>query len=285
MNTKGLRSYTDRSNIDIRQSYQYRVIALNTVGGVSIVGFPTMTAKSAYTPSATTVLSPAPPTNLSASLQAGPQVRLRWTDNANNETGYVIERSVNGGAFSILANRPANTTTYTDAAVTLGNTYAYRVAATGSVQSPYSNTVTVLVALPAAPTNLQAFPVQINNNNQRVTLTWVDNATNETGFTIQWSTDVNFTTISGTLNPGANATTALTGNIARQVWFFRIRANNGIGFLQLDNDWWDSKPVGDDDGSSKITAGFPQQLRFRAEWLGWPSWEPPDQHGCSDGRQ
>ena len=71
--------------------------------------------------------------------------------------------------------------------------------------------------------------MRINNNNQRVTLSWVDNATNETGFTIQWSANVDFTTISGTLNPGANATTALTGNIARQVWYFRIRANNGIG--------------------------------------------------------
>ncbi len=229
VNTKGLRSYIDVNNIDIRQSYQYRVIALNTVGGVSTGGFPAVTVKSAYTAVATTILSPAAPTNLSATLQAGPQVRLTWTDNANIETGFVIERSVNGGAFSTLANPAANATTYTDTAVTLGETYAYRVAATGALQSLFSNTVTVLIAIPAAPTNLQAIPVRINNNRQRVTLTWVDNATNESGFTIQWSANVDFTTISGTLNPGANATTALTGNIARQVWYFRIRANNGIG--------------------------------------------------------
>ena len=27
-------------------------------------------------------------------MQAGPQVTLTWTDNANNETGFVVERAV-----------------------------------------------------------------------------------------------------------------------------------------------------------------------------------------------
>jgi hypothetical protein len=88
--------------------------------------------------------------------------------------------------------------------------------------------VPVLVDVPPAPSNLNAFPVR-SGNNERVTLTWLDNSNNETGFTIQWSTSAAFTTIAGTLNPGVNLTTATTGNIARQAWYFRIRANNVLG--------------------------------------------------------
>ncbi len=36
--------------------------------------------------------APAAPTNLTATAQAGPQVSLTWRDNANNETGFVVER-------------------------------------------------------------------------------------------------------------------------------------------------------------------------------------------------
>jgi len=64
---------------------------------------------------------------------------------------------------------------------------------------------------------------------ERMMLSWVDNSNNETSFTIQWSSDPNFTTIDGSLTAGANSTTAVTGNIARQVWYFRIQANNVLG--------------------------------------------------------
>jgi FtsP/CotA-like multicopper oxidase with cupredoxin domain len=206
-------------------TYTYRVAAVNAVG------------LSPYSNTAQVVVpgAPAAPTNLTAIILTAPvRVQLTWRDNATNETGFVIERSVNGGAFIVLATLAPRTNvgnvTYNDSTVLAGNSYTYRVAAlNGTIQSAYSNIVTVTVSVPLAPSNLQAFPVLISTTSQRVALTWVDNSTNETGFTIQWSADVNFTTISGTLNRGANATTAITGNIARQVWFFRIRADNAIG--------------------------------------------------------
>ncbi len=146
----------------------------------------------------------------------------------------MIERAANGGAFALLTTAPAHANTgnvtYTDTTVVLGNSYTYRVAAaTNNGTSVFSNTVTANVFLPADPSNLTAFPPILAGNNQRVMLSWADKSNNESGFTIQWSTSSAFTTIGGSANVGANGTAYVTGNIARQAWYFRIRANNVLG--------------------------------------------------------
>ncbi|RPJ32696.1 MAG: hypothetical protein EHM35_11225, partial [Planctomycetaceae bacterium] len=227
-NTTGLRSYSD-TTVDPRLVYQYRVVALNTVGDTydyadpainEIVsgGFPSVTVKSAYSNVADVVVAPAAPTNLAATLQTGPSVRLSFRDNATDETGFVIERAVNGGAFAQIATAPARSNTgnvtYLDTTVALGNTYAYRVAAidSNSVTSEYSNMVTITVAVPAAPSNLAVMAIRVGSS-ERATLTWTDNANNETGFTIQRSASSSFTTTS-TYPVGANAQSYTTGNIA-----------------------------------------------------------------------
>src|SRR6185436_14218330 len=46
--------------------------------------------------------APAAPTTLTATLQAGPQIRLTWRDNATNEAGFVIQRSTDGVNFARL---------------------------------------------------------------------------------------------------------------------------------------------------------------------------------------
>src|SRR5207253_1053764 len=42
------------------------------------------------------------PSNLSATAVSSTQINLGWTDNATNETGFEIERSVGGGSFNSL---------------------------------------------------------------------------------------------------------------------------------------------------------------------------------------
>ncbi|MEM8872805.1 MAG: kelch repeat-containing protein [Planctomycetota bacterium] len=88
------------------------------------------------------VTQPATPTALAASLD-GNQVILSWNDNATNETGYQIERSTNGGPFSLLTSAPANSSTYVDLTTTSATTYQYRVRAINSAgASAFSNVVT-----------------------------------------------------------------------------------------------------------------------------------------------
>ena len=115
-----------------------------TLGLRRISGFPTMSADSVSNTAGpihvgTAPAGPAAPTNLTATLQAGPQVSLTWRDNATNETGFVVERCTGSGAAATSPRspwrRPRNNTgnvTYVDTTVTAGNSYLYRVAAVNS---------------------------------------------------------------------------------------------------------------------------------------------------------
>jgi hypothetical protein len=227
------------------RAYAYRVIASNTVGDTAVyaapsIGFPneTMVSDPSNTVMVGTVpaTTPAAPTNLSAAFQTGPQIALTWTDNATNETGFVIERALDGVNFSVLVSvGPRNNTgsvSYIDTNVAPGNTYTYRVAAINAAgPSAYSNLASATIpAPPAAPSPVLATAVRINNRSARVTLTWA-NVANETGYEIQRSTSPDFTANLVIVNNiGADVTTYTTGNLPRfTAFYFRVRAVNGAG--------------------------------------------------------
>ncbi|MDX9868209.1 MAG: Calx-beta domain-containing protein, partial [Kiritimatiellia bacterium] len=56
-------------------------------------------------------------------------VELTWQDGGATETGFELERSVNGGAFGLLQTLPAGTTAFTDDATQPDTHYTYRVRA------------------------------------------------------------------------------------------------------------------------------------------------------------
>ena len=91
--------------------------------------------------------APAAPSNLAATAVSASQVNLTCTDNANNETGFVVQRSADGGkTWVTIATRPADTTAYTDTSVSTGTTYYYRVFAFNDLgDSDFSNVVSVRV--------------------------------------------------------------------------------------------------------------------------------------------
>jgi len=93
------------------------------------------------------MLSPvAAPSNLTAAAEAGGIV-LKWNDNSNNETGFIIERKDGGSGWGQLDYVAANVTTYKDTNVQDGKTYSYKVNATApSTASGYSNEVTATMA-------------------------------------------------------------------------------------------------------------------------------------------
>ena len=235
----GSTTYTDPIG-NTNQAFYYRLFASNTVGDSATPGFPTMTADSPFTAPVLVGQAappPAAPTNLTAVLKAGPQVLLTWRDNAANETGFVIERQVGGGAFSVLANVGPRTgtgnvtVTYTDTTVTPGNTYGYRVAAVNAGgMSNYSNTATVnLPTSPAAPTNVIATATRQTAHSARVRLSWTDTV-GETGYTIQRATDAAFTANVVTNTTVANTTGFIVNNLAsNRPYYFRVRAFNGGG--------------------------------------------------------
>lgn len=111
------------TGLSANTEYFYKVETFNNFG-----------AKQSNTANATTtgvVINPAnAPTNLTITSQTVTAINLTWTDASTDETDFIVQRSVgNNTNFTDLAVRPANSTTYTDNAVTIGNTYFYRVCA------------------------------------------------------------------------------------------------------------------------------------------------------------
>lgn len=230
-NDKGARSLID-STYRRSMSVEYRVIAQNTVGYAGSGGaFKTVTTQG-ISDAKTVVLTP---TNLTATAQAGPQVGLAWTDNATNETGFTVQRSTNGGPFGVISLAPARSNTggvtFVDTGVVLGNTYDYRVAATApSNSSAPSNVATVIVDVPAAATDVVAANGANQGSSRRVVITWTDNATNETGFTLQRATNASFTAGVTNVTIGANVQSYTAGSLSRGTdYYFRIRVDNALG--------------------------------------------------------
>jgi FtsP/CotA-like multicopper oxidase with cupredoxin domain len=224
-------------------SFFYRVFARNTVGDPTIyaVGppdttFPTVFLDSDFSNIATTSLGA--PTNLTATLVASSQVLLTWIDTATNETGFLVERSTNGGAYAqiTVAGPKTNTgtVTFTDTTADPGFTYQYRVAAIIEIPgfmitSAYATSAPLTVAVPTAPSNLRATATR-QGNTASVTLTWQDNSNNEGGFTVQRATNSAFTTGLVSSTTAANTTALQIGSLARLTnYYFRIRAYNLVG--------------------------------------------------------
>jgi FtsP/CotA-like multicopper oxidase with cupredoxin domain len=228
---KQTRSLTDATS-NASTAYLYRVAAQNTVGyGAE---FPTLTVQSLS--DTLGVNPPAAPTTLTGVLQAGPQIALTWRDNSTSETSFLLQRSTDGVNFNYSVSVPAKantgTVTYNDTNITTGVTYTYRVAAVNIAgTSIFSNLAAVAVPVaPAAPSNFTAANGSNGAGNSRsVVLTWTDNSNNESGFTIQRSTNATFTGNGvNTVTVGANVTTLTQTGLSRNTqYWYRIRANNG----------------------------------------------------------
>ena len=232
--------------------YWYRVFANGgVIGDTQIypnsIGFPTMVADSVTAPLEVLVGAapgtPIAPTNLAAALQTGPQVRLTWRDNATNETGFSVERCTQlaaGCTFARIAIAPprnnTGNVTYTDTTVAAGNTYLYQVAAVNSAgTSDYAPVppATVSVTVPAIPAAPASFTVALGarqGNNYPATLQWTVPPTGApSSYTIQRANNLDFTAGLATFTAAGSAT-SLTQNLSRNtVYYYRIRANNGVG--------------------------------------------------------
>jgi hypothetical protein len=88
---------------------------------------------------------------LQALLNADITITLQWQDHSENETSFVIERSINGSAYREAARLPSGSTSYVDPYFKFPHpeiNVSYRVtAAIDDIYSTYSNEALIVVPL------------------------------------------------------------------------------------------------------------------------------------------
>jgi titin len=158
-------------------------------------------------------------------------VNLSWTDNSGDEAGFRIDRSANGTTFAKIATVGANISAYSDSGLATSITYSYRVSAFNSKgSSANSNTATVALVAPSAPTNLT---IDVAKHGH-VTLKWKDNADNETSFQVERST--NGTAFAVIASTAANTTNYKDTNArGKQTYYYRVAAKNNVGLSSYSN--------------------------------------------------
>jgi len=226
-------NYTD-TGLAAGTTYQYRVVAYNSAGDSA--------ASNTITVATAVVALPAPPANLTAAAVSSSSIVLNWTDLANNETGYKVERGTAGaGPFAPVATVGVNAQAYTDTGLAAATAYFYRVRATNAAgDSANSNVASATTSSPAtapvAPSNATVGSITTSS----AVMSWTDNANNEAGFEI--GTCAGLTSIDGlgtlrcatgftvTRQLAANATSvSLTGLAPSTQYSFFVRATNSAG--------------------------------------------------------
>jgi len=204
--------------------YQYQVFAFNNITGNSTPAISALVT--------TPDVPPAAPTGLMTTAVTSTQVDLAWMDNSNNETGFVVQRSEDGGmTWASFSPTAVNATTFSDTTVAPNVSYLYQVYATNGVgDSAVSGPITVNVPSgtpPTAPTN----PLVIGRTQSSLTLSWTDNSNAEAGFAVQIAIDKNFTQSLQTFIVDPNVTEYQFYPLAPNTkYYMRVAAFNGAGY-------------------------------------------------------
>jgi pimeloyl-ACP methyl ester carboxylesterase len=176
--------------------------------------------------------SPSAPAGLAGALVSTPapgSIHLTWSYQSRNESGFRLERAVDGGPFAATSYVvPPGFQQMWDTQVEPGHTYAYRLRAHVSDLwfSDYSNTATVVFpqTLPLAPSGLTATALSATS----VRLTWIDNSANESQFEIQRRPPSG--SFVGLVTVPANTTSYTDTTVApRSTYEYRLRAQNAAG--------------------------------------------------------
>lgn len=128
-------SYTDNSVV-AQTEYCYQVRAGRGPGD-----FGDYSAATCITPGDQPPTDPpAAPTGLIATTVSDQRIDLDWTDNADNEDGFEIERAIGaGGTFALIDTLGANVVSYASTALAAETEYCYRVRAYNAIgESDYT---------------------------------------------------------------------------------------------------------------------------------------------------
>lgn len=199
-------------------------------------------------------VAPDAPLAVNVAATVGGNIALQWADptpaggvdaanvptlgNAKNEIGFRVERAqltngvagaytslgttrtYPGAAFTARVNTLANVTTFTDTTPLVNADASYRVVAVNAKGESASAAVT-LIGPVAAPTNLAV----TGDTATSISLSWKDNASNETAYVVSYTPPG--TNGIGSVTLPANSTATTVGSLANNTAYsFSVTAQN-----------------------------------------------------------
>ncbi|MBI4976279.1 MAG: T9SS type A sorting domain-containing protein [Spirochaetes bacterium] len=175
------------------------------------------------------IAPPAEPSGLSVQPISTNSARLSWTDNASNESGVTVYRSTNGVSYTLITTASANATNYIDTGMLPNIVYYYKIAATNVFCETWRiGPVTAMLSPPANPTGLSAVLLSATN----AVLSWIDNASNESGVCVYRSTNGVTYTLMAAL--AANTTNTIDTGLSFDVTcYYKIAVTNMFGTSAL----------------------------------------------------
>ncbi len=171
---------------------------------------------------------PVAPSALAVTTRGTATVALAWADNSDNEAGFRIDYRAPGGDWQTGATTGTDATAATVTGLTLGTSYEFRVLATlEDLVSTASASVTAkTLSSPDEPIG-EPYVLRITRIFAKsITLEWQDNASNESGFRIDYASTPGGPTKSQNAPAGSTAI-QISGLAANTTYYFRIQALNG----------------------------------------------------------
>jgi len=188
---------------------------------------------------ANVALAPTAPSNLSVTAPphtSGTELDLTWTNNATNATGVEVWSSVNGGAYTRIAQLSPSATSYPATSLTPGTPYSFYVIAVNPAwpENPSSASAPAGMTTPTPPLAPSgAFTTSVTAN--EVDLQWTDNALDATGYYVFRRTGANaFAIISPLLASTATTYQDMTV-LPGTTYDYEIEAYNNVGYSSPDS--------------------------------------------------
>ena len=176
------------------------------------------------------------PTDLSTTTVSSNQINMTWNDNAADEIGHVVERSL-GNNFNFLevVQLPRDATSYSDRSLEGGLTYFYRIKAIkNDAGNSFSNEsfATTIISVPNAPSDLTTESKSI----EHVKIGWEDNSNTETEYVVEKSTN-NANSYVVVANYPANIVSHIDVNVSvGTTYYYRVKAVNTQGDSEYSNE-------------------------------------------------
>ena len=206
------------SNLQEGTNYYVRVRARPLLGN--------MGAWSAELATATILQPPARVTGLSLNADSSTEITVTWSE-ADRATGYLVQwadteanlGTVNGSEATVAGS---GTLTYQATGLTANTAYYVRVSAQRTdADDGIFSVVQSATSLLSAPGNISGL-ASTSATGTTLVIDW-DDATNATGYVIQWSTTSGSFNASDQATPTASTYT-ITGLTVETTYYFRVRA-------------------------------------------------------------